>query len=340
MAYELNQFYYNGKENKKWLQSMKDEDIRTTIVFRDKGINTEGIKEPLSFTNSFKDVAFYREPSLNNDVGSINFSINTTYYVRCMIERDDQIKDIITDSITPSPKAQEIYIKLVALEGNYNEKVVIEEEEYAPQYIKTIDVGNITPDYKGSRWQYVDFTFTPKNGNFNAVLFQLSRESADYYIERIPRVVLLEMSKSIDIISSMGSLMSNGKPLLKIGVQSAPGARMIINNEEIYIGRTGVYELKNKNIKIENFSLINPGNDYENLELIIDNLNTTKDRDKLSTDPPDNSYFKIQDNLKKTIGINNTEPEPNVVNFYKLYKEVSTDRKFNSFTLDYIYNKD
>ena len=333
MSYILNQFYHSGEQEKTWLASLANLKIHTSLLFSKKGSENDITEDTnLTYQNSFKNICFYLGQSAQEN--SATFIADKTYYCRFLIE-----KDIVQSGTNPyytQEDYQEFVIKLVNVIGDDNAKIV--DKSKNEQYIKTISVYNRLES--DSRWQYVDFTFTPQNSNFNAIFFHMSRATEDFYNERIPRIVLLEASEVINIIgaSDANVAASTESTLLKMGIQSAPGLRMIINHEEIYVGRTGVYEIKNKNIKVGNISFIAPVKYYENINNILNNIDSTKNLDAFST-INENNYFYFTKN--KTLGVNNITYITNgqtIVNFYNLYQQVPSKRKFQSFTLDYIYD--
>lgn len=138
--------------------------------------------------------------------------------------------------------AQKFYLYL----SNYE---VVDGEEAKTQYIKTIEVPGGDP----SQWADYEVIFAPLI-NFDCILFQLQRTIADYRDEtRYPRIVYEELSQINNIITSQ---IGYGKELLKIGVQSHPGLIMCINEEEIRVGRSGIYEVRNGVISVNFFSVL------------------------------------------------------------------------------------
>lgn len=124
------------------------------------------------------------------------------------------------------------------------------------QYIKTIDILS----GKDSEWVSVDFIFTPA-ANFDTIVFELRRIREDFSETqpRFPIIIYQELSIVNNIIST--HLFTNETEvveLTKIGVQSHPGLMMCINGEQIYIGKTGIYELRNGVVKATMFSVVNP----------------------------------------------------------------------------------
>lgn len=117
------------------------------------------------------------------------------------------------------------------------------------QYLKTIEV------QAGDEDDWVDFEmlFSPLQ-SFDCLLFQLQRTIDDYRIKtRYPKIVYEELSLVNNVITTKIAV---GVELTKIGVQSHPGLIMCINNEEIHIGRSGIYEVRNGIISVDFFSVI------------------------------------------------------------------------------------
>lgn len=52
-----------------------------------------------------------------------------------------------------------------------------------------------------------------------------------------------------------GNWLDSNKKIIKLGIQAEPGTKVDIDGNEIIIGRTGIYELDNENIKIEKVKL-------------------------------------------------------------------------------------
>lgn len=210
-----------------------------------------------------------------------NFTQNHTYYCMCYIYNDSNIK--------------EIKIKLKSSESE-NE-----------QYITTI---NINP--RASK--LIDFVFTPQDTIFDHIVFDVvfSSASGNVNYSFIPQITALELSEVLNL-QSIDVL--NAGPYRKIGVQSTPNVRMIINNEEIKIGRTGIYELKNPDVKIEFFGMVEKAQKWgeDDIDIIINKIKDNK-----------NPY-------QNGIEIDET---------YNYLSQVNAERVFSSFTLDYIYEQE
>lgn len=225
----------------------------------------------------FEDSALYFNQYLEN---------SKTYYCHCKIKR-------MNDSI------QKFNISLInASKVNNDDVYKINKEIEYDQYIKTINIQQGT----GTEWVDVNFIFTPRNSDFNAILFRLTRISDDFIgnKKRTPIIAFLELGEVTNILSTIVDNISSNTniELFKMGIQSRPGLKMCINREEISIGRTGIYEFKNGEIKINFFSLIGPA------------INKTDE--------------ELKDIKKSTMFLN----------------EVPANRPFDGFTIDYIYDKE
>lgn len=101
-----------------------------------------------------------------------------------------------------------------------------------------------------------DIVFTP-NSTYNLIVFVLARTTEDYNViensqhGRIMDITVNEnniylMTNIIDTLASTYGLTE----LIRIGVQGPTGLMMSINGEQIKVGKTGIYELNDINIKI------------------------------------------------------------------------------------------
>lgn len=159
---------------------------------------------------------------------------------------------------------QVFYIYLV----NYNDVGV--GEDVKTQYLKTITVQG------GSSTEWVDFEllFTPLI-QFDCILFQLQRTIEDYRTgTRYPVIVYEELSLVKNMLSSQ---IKQGVSLIKMGIQSRPGLLMCINGEEIHIGRTGIYEVKNGIITVDFFSVVTGAVPTSNINLLLGQLARLQD---------------------------------------------------------------
>lgn len=267
MAYILGQYNHNKEKQKNWIQCLKKENCQFTMVYSKAGQDN---------LIPFEDTALQLVASSNgkNNV----FILGQTYYCHCKIRREQE--------------HQKITMKLINFINNDID--ANEEDENYEQYIKIINIqeGN-------GQWVDIQFTFTPQGNDFNTILFNLARTNSDYVsTPRKTMVICLELG----VINNITDIfpVNEGRLLLKIGVQSRPGLRMVINREEIYTGRTGVYEIKDGEIKINFISMIAPSIDINEEELtsIIPNTNAAI-----------------------------------------LFDRVPEVRTFDSFTIDYIYEE-
>lgn len=91
-----------------------------------------------------------------------------------------------------------------------------------------------------SEFQTIELVFTPYR-TCQLLVFQLRRVAYDYNTE--PRIIELLESDTPDITRVNKNILS--RQALKIGVQSRPGTLVIINDEPMRIGKSGVLEINN-----------------------------------------------------------------------------------------------
>ena len=205
---------------------------------------------------------------------------------------------------------QVFYIYLVNYEETGNS------EDVKTQYLKTITVQG------GGEGEWVDFEliFTPL-AQFDCLLFQLQRTIEDYRgSTRYPTIVYEELSIVKNMISSK---IKQGIGLIKIGVQSHPGLMMCINGEEIHIGRTGTYEVRNGIITVEFFSVV---------EAAIENINGTNPLRVNGNKVTITEFLNHLANLP-------TVTSATVTNSKCIFSN-SKLRSIDAFTLDYMYEEE
>jgi hypothetical protein len=186
------------------------------------------------------------------------------------------------------------------------------------QYIKTITVaaGNI------HEWVDLEFIFNPYQ-DFDIILFELRRIAQDYREEtRFPKIIYEELSEINNLIS-FG--ISEGKKLLKIGVQSRPGLLMCINGEEIRSSRSGIYELKQGVIVVNFFSVVSSAIETTNILIeSIENINEEYDEAMAKPTIPEQEAAL---SAISSICLWNTGVYPKT-------------RVIDNFTLDYLYREE
>ena len=139
---------------------------------------------------------------------------------------------------------QTIDIKLISKKDNSSDTGELE------QYVTTLIIE------PGTGWVDVEFVFSPLDGTFNSLMFQLARTTDDYKgTQREVWVVYLELCEIQNILNKI----IGNAGLYKIGVQTRPGLFMCINGQDIRVGRTGIYEIRNEAIKVNFFSVLSAG---------------------------------------------------------------------------------
>lgn len=223
--------------------------------------------------------------------GTNSFDSTTIYYLHAKIKR-------LNSNMT-------IYVKL-ANTANKNSPT---------QYLRTINIkgGNT------SEWYDFEIIFKPI-ANFDCVVFQLQRTNEDYTADGYRNLVILyeELSK---VQNFKANLTENN--IIKLGVQSRPGLLMCINGQEIHVGRSGIYEIRNGIVYVDFFSIIKAAEEEEgeikglyrkgnNLEELLKKLASgDKELDAPVDDSEDTDSDCIFNHPKK--------------------------RTINTFTIDYMY---
>lgn len=205
--------------------------------------------------------------------------------------------------------AQKFYIYLV----NYSDKG---SSDAKTQYIKTIDV----QAGRETDWVDLELMFSPIL-SFDCLLFQLQRTVDDYRVEtRYPRIVYEELSL---INNAITTKVKSGIKLTKIGVQSHPGLILCINGEEIHIGKSGIYEVRNGIISVDFFSIISAA------EEDIDGSNPLRVGSRKVT----------LDEYLSSVADEETETAEDSTNSKCIF-ENSKLRGLDAFVLDYMYKED
>lgn len=178
-------------------------------------INTSSVGGEQGGTISFEDTCII----LNNT----RLTSDKTYYLNCKFK-------------TMVDSEQTFYLVLLDSSG-------INEQQFIESF--TIKRGN-------SDFIDMSFIFQPFTG-YDTICFELIRQWQDYNIPRVPVIVFNELSEIKNIIKTKN--LGNKSEFLKIGIQSRPYVDMAINGEGIKMGKTGIYELREDDIKITSFSL-------------------------------------------------------------------------------------
>lgn len=190
--------------------------------------------------NKFKEIKNYQK---NNITTKITVGTNST-------------KDFVDVGFSIDGNFQEkqnyyFNCEIVTFETSeqiFNIKLLNKADPSKQQYIKTITIP------KGTSIKIpIDFIFSPII-SFDTIVFELQRIESDFTTPREAQITIKEISLIKNIIPLL-----NTTNLIKIGIQGTPGTKMCINNEEILIGRTGIYEIKNGIVTIDFFSVVAEG---------------------------------------------------------------------------------
>jgi hypothetical protein len=175
-------------------------------------------------------------------------------------------------------------------------------------FSETQFIRNIVVDGAAEGWYDVEFLFTPLR-NFNSMGFILNRTVQDHYPDgvRYPVIIYQELCEVNNLLPSI----SGGIPLIQLGIKSRPGLITMINGEEIRLGKSGIYEIRDEVLKVFSFSVVGVGN------LSIDVEETKKQIDEA---------FPDSDLSSETLSV-------------CLFDKV-VGRDLPDFSVDYIYKED
>lgn len=218
--------------------------------------------------NAFKDVGF-----------SGDFKRNHTYYLRLKIERIPEgwySKE--QGDIGQYASADDMTFTLLLKTADQED-----EEQYPPQILDTFIIKSLTQDQTdiGANTVYYSYVtvFTP-NQDYNLLGLRMNRGAFDALVRG--RTWLMDDSEPSQKQTSSGEtltrldpcIMYNGEggdiaelhnivdlsessDWLKLGFQSRPGTLIVVNNEPIRVGRSGIYELDTGE-KITSFMITAP----------------------------------------------------------------------------------
>lgn len=218
--------------------------------YQQKADEEVGVEHSAYFTDFLKTKASTIETSLDINVSAIDeqdfifteqclklddgfFQIENNYFLHTKIKR------------LSSAQTFDVYLINGDDTNNFN--------ECEKQFIKKITIKNSD---KENSW--VDFSciFSPLKSNFNTIVFKLARTVEDFTKIRVPIIVYEELCVIKNMLNDRD--MISAENLIKIGVQSHPGALLCINGEEITVGKTGIYELRPGNILIDFLGYVVP----------------------------------------------------------------------------------
>ena len=117
----------------------------------------------------------------------------------------------------------------------------------------------------------IELIFTPYldigANDIAALVFQLRRVSYDYTVT--PRVVTIDETEGNRDVAEVGSILPYVAD--KIGIQTRPGSLVVINQEPMRVGKSGVLEINN-GIKVTSVGMVAPQNEIN--DFILDYIYT------------------------------------------------------------------
>lgn len=181
-----------------------------------------------------------------------NFNSDVTYYLRFSIKR------VANNSIETrgydDPRIIKFHLVLYkyaglngdsSLEDGVHEKdsyQIVGESSYTVEpYIETIN----------EEWKTFEVVFTPNQGDYKYLSFEMERISSDY-IDGARKLISLDLddyeNRTIDF-KERGDLCQINSILpvnsQRVGIQTRPGTLLCINREAMRVGRSGTLEINN-----------------------------------------------------------------------------------------------
>lgn len=196
-------------------------DKNTNFIFQ----NLES--EKVTFTDiSLQPV---KEDSSSGVTEVLKLDSNTTYYLSFEVDRmvvnNDEMIDFSFD---------------VLLANQDNE---------IEQYIRTIKIE------RGNNKAFVNLIFTP-NDNYDIIVLDIARTQQDFIKNKTKKMTISNYK-----LFKIENILPENINIEKIGIQAPSGMMFTINGEEMMIGRTGIYELYNKDIPITYLGFVTEQND-------------------------------------------------------------------------------
>ena len=242
-----------------------------------------------------------------------NFNINTTYYVRLLINRID-INEHMGDTTAAGdndPHNLNIDIRLYAENDESSHYQTIGEPVLIQPYFNDSTVTILESETSFINWcdaciadgnpaipapaqeyytvlknlyqnrvdsntgrqsnitvpyQSVELVFTPYE-NATCLVFQLRRVTYDYTVQpRVLTIVEQDVSSSTQRDVAVVNNILPKSLVNKIGIQTRPGSLVVINQEQMRVGKSGVLEINN-GIPITSVSMVAPNNNIDDFIL-------------------------------------------------------------------------
>lgn len=216
MSYKIGQFRRDMLGSRKFLNN-----ISYTIV----PINV--ILQNSANTTTFTDYVL----NLSDD----SLSYGNSYYLKIGVKRDENTTQIITINLRQNKEGESTSI----------------EDDKNIQVLDTITIP--ADDGSVNKTAIIELAFSP-NATYNQIMLTLQRTASDYTIENDLGTIgrLIEIDETTTLVASFFNILNiltDGdnaiQSLKKIGVQGPPGLLMCINGQNIRIGPSGIYEIKN-----------------------------------------------------------------------------------------------
>jgi hypothetical protein len=122
--------------------------------------------------------------------------------------------------------------------------ILLKDSALNEQYVRTIKIEKGLSKDEGGEPAFVNIIFTP-NDVYNTIVFSINRTVEDFMENKTKKMSISDIN-----LQKIENILPENINMEKIGIQAPSGMLFTINGEEIMIGRTGIYELYNKDIPI------------------------------------------------------------------------------------------
>lgn len=248
-----------------------------------------------------------------------------------------------------------LHAKVKRLNDNFTLNILLanptdNDNEFSTQFLKSINIKKLTElqintssengitvldEETESKWYDIEVIFKPNISNYNYLIFQMVRTNSNL---GMPTIVYEELSRVKNYKENSIDESNTTYKIIKFGIQANPGTVMCINGQEIHMGKSGIYEIRNGIIYLEYFSIAQAASEIDDPDKTynryVTNPSGSTELNNITT------FEKLLDELFNKNNNSNINEENNNNNNYTYSQCIFShpkERTIDSFTLDYIY---
>lgn len=197
---------------------------------------------------------------LNKYTNKINLAGTTFQFIDCAIRPTSvELKSTSTYFLSFYVDKMIIDNKYIdfSFDINLKQEVLNGSEEHFYQYIRTIEIEAGEEKDK----VLVNIIFTP-NDTYDYITLTVLRDSTDWLPGKMKKMTISDVK-----LREINNILPTSN-IVKIGIQAPSGLMFTINGEEMMMGRTGIYELYNKEIPITKLGFVTEKENNDNFFII------------------------------------------------------------------------